>query len=144
MIFGTKDISVAPPISAMVETPRYENLADSSSSLKEAVTGTLGTLAAISYYCLGLVQFVAIIAFFQHVWGWWFIPSFLAAGFLAYIPIVGAAAGIYAAVHAWGWSLYAAIALFCFPLIVWLAIMLIAGASVATQSMFSGKTHKHP
>ncbi len=56
--------------------------------------------------------------------------------------VMSAVAGIYAAITAWGWSLYASIALFCFPLIVWFAIMLIAGTAAATQALFSGKGHK--
>ena len=58
--------------------------------------------------------------------------------FLAYMPIIGALSGIYAAVNAWGWSWYAAAALYFFPFLVWAAIMLLVGASAATQALFGG------
>lgn len=143
ILFGTKNVTIEPPDSTMtVESSPYANLQESTSSLKEAIAGTLGVIAAVSYYGLGLLQLAAVVSFFNSVWGWWLIPSLLVASLIAYMPVVGAVAGIYAAVHAWGWSLYAAIALFCFPLLMWVAIMLIAGAATATQSLFGGKARK--
>lgn len=120
----------------------YSDLQDSASFLKEAVTGTLGVIAAISYYGLGLLQLAAIVSFFHLVWGWWLIISIIVAMFIAYMPIVGALSGIYAAVYAWNWSWYAAVSLFCFPLLVWAAIVLIAGTAAATQALFRGRVRR--
>lgn len=105
-------------------------------SLKEALTRTLGTIAAASYFGIGLIGFFAIVSFFHSYWGWWLIPSIIVSFIIAEFPVVGAAAGVYAAVKVWGWSLYAAIALFCFPLLVFLVIMAIAGVSMATSALF--------
>jgi hypothetical protein len=141
IVFDASKILIESQLSTIpVRAAPHGSLRDSVSSLKEAITGILGVIFAVSYFGLGLLQLAAVVDFFHSVLGWWFIISVLVAGFVAYIPIVGALAGSYAAVNAWGWAWYAAGALFFFPVIVWLAITLLAGAAVATQALFGGRT----
>lgn len=83
---------------------------------KEGTIGILATAAVLSYFAVGFVQLAAIVSFFHDYWGWWYIPSFLVAMFVAYIPLIGAGAGMYAAVEVWHWAWYLAGLLFFFPI----------------------------
>ena len=122
-----------------VQAPSAQSsLTASVSSLREVITGTLGVIFAISYYGIGLLQIAAVVSFFRDTLGWWLIPSLLLAGIVGYLPVLGSLAGSYAAVNIWGWAWYIAVAVFFFPLIIWIAITLIAGASAATQALFGG------
>lgn len=93
---------------------------------KEGTTTILTTAAVISYFAIGLVQLAAVVAFFHDYWEWWYVPSILVASFVAYIPLIGAVAGMYAAVEVWGWTWYWAGLLFFSPL-----VLLVLGAGVA-------------
>jgi hypothetical protein len=124
------------------EPPAQSSLAASVSSLREVITGTLGVIFAISYFGIGLLQIGAVVSFFRDVLGWWLIPSLLLASVVGYLPVIGSLAGSYAAVTIWGWAWYIAVAVFFFPVIIWVAIMLIAGASAATQALFGEFTRR--
>ena len=72
----------------------------------------------LGWLILGTVQLFACWAGAQV----WFdigpILAFIIGIFLAYIPFVGTALGIYGSITAWGWPLYGAILLFVGPIIV--------------------------
>ena len=57
-------------------------ISDSIGYLRSLIGGMLSTAAVVSYLFIGLVQFVAIYSFFREYWGWWLIPSGLAALFI--------------------------------------------------------------
>jgi len=80
------------------------------------------------YLALGAVQFFAIISGVQALGVHWVLSGLLAL-FLAYMPIVGTAAGVYGAVTAWGWSLTHALALFVGPLVVAMILALLMMAA---------------
>ena len=46
------------------------------------------------------------------------IPSFIAAIFVTYVPLLGAAAGTYAAHEIWGWTWYWSALLFFWPVVL--------------------------
>jgi hypothetical protein len=66
----------------------------------------------IAYLVMGVVQFFAIADGVGHLLGWNGFFSFVAAGFVTYIPLLGSALGVYGAVAEWGWSIWQAGALF--------------------------------
>jgi len=105
-------------------------------SLMERLQGVLGVAYPLMYFVIGLVQLSAVYAYFRDVLGWWVLPSLIGGGIIGYIPLVGALAGGYAAIHAWGWPLWSAVVLFGFPFIVLGIMMLGVGASAAAQSVF--------
>jgi hypothetical protein len=137
IVYDARKFPVPTP-RTVPEPPAQSNLTAGVSSLREAITGTLGVLFAISYYGIGLLQIAAVVNFFRDVLSWWLIPSLLLAGIVGYAPIVGSLAGSYAAISIWGWAWYIAVAVFFFPLIIWIAITLVAGVSAATQALFGG------
>jgi hypothetical protein len=130
--FPIQSPGVVPP------SPSQSSLAASVSSLREMISSTLGVIFAISYFGIGLLQIGAVVSFFRDVLDWWLIPSLLVAGVVGYVPILGSLAGSYAAVNIWGWAWYTAISIFFFPLIIWIAVMLVAGVGTATQAPFRG------
>lgn len=140
--FGNQSVTVMPPAEAGIpaNATAYSNVTEAVSSTSEAIVGTLGVIAALSYYAIGLVQLFATVTFLDSVWGWWLIPAIVVGAMLAYIPLVGSLMGVYAAVSVWGWSIYAAVALFFFPLIIWLVIAIIAGGAAATNSLFGRRS----
>ncbi len=103
---------------------------------KEGTATVLSTAAVLSYFAIGLVQLAAVITFFHDYWGWWYIPSLLVAGFIAYIPVVGAVAGIYAAVEVWHWAWYWAGLLFFFPLVLGIMGMGVSGVVELFRNKF--------
>ncbi len=75
----------------------------------------LGCVAAIVYLGIGFVQLLATIKGIQI---WFSVPWILAAFaslIIAYSPVIGTIAGIKGATAAWDWSLWPAIAFFCWP-----------------------------
>lgn len=93
------------------------------------ITGMGAGLFMLVHFAVGCVQFIAIYDFFREAWDWWSIPSFLAAGFLAYIPIVGNIAAIYTAYVIWDWSLIWALLLFLWPLVLAFLIFILVSIS---------------
>lgn len=75
----------------------------------------------IGYFVLGLVQFLAVITGLQVFGVHWLLSGFIAL-FVAYMPIVGTAAGVYGAMYGWNWELLPALVLFLGPLAVALLI----------------------
>lgn len=89
----------------------------------------LGCVAAIVYLAIGFVQLLATIKGIQI---WFNMPWILAAflsSIIAYIPIVGTIAGIKGATAAWGWSLWPAIAFFCWPYALYFAAIAAGGVA---------------
>lgn len=80
----------------------------------------LGCVAQVVYLVYGFVQLLLIVKGVQV----WFkisgILSVLLSLIIAYIPIVGPIAGIKGAMAFWGWSLWGAIAFFCWPYVLYL------------------------
>jgi len=149
IVFGVSNSEVTLALdsdsaTATKEKREFSGLKDSASSLKETISGFLGVVAAISYLGIGVVQMVAVIDFFRDYWGWWLIPSLFVSSIVAYMPIIGAVAGIMAATKIWGWSLLASVALFCFPLVIMVLIVMVAGISVAASALFGqrGKVYR--
>lgn len=103
---------------------------------KEGTTAILSTAAVLSYFAIGLVQLGAVVTFFHDYWGWWYIPSFLVGAFVAYIPLIGAVAGMYAAIEVWNWTWYWAGLLFFFPVVLTLMVMGVAGVVELISSKF--------
>lgn len=66
----------------------------------------------IAYFIVGIVQFFAIIDGIKFAWGIGSFISFMLAGFLTYIPLVGSIFGIYGATHSWDWTIWQAGTLF--------------------------------
>lgn len=66
----------------------------------------------IAYFVIGLVQLAAIAAGIDYGMGIGGILSFIVAGFLTYIPVVGSLLGVYGAYHEWHWGFWQATALF--------------------------------
>jgi hypothetical protein len=97
IVYDARKFPVPTP-RTVPEPPAQSNLTAGVSSLREAITGTLGVLFAISYYGIGLLQIAAVVNFFRDVLSWWLIPSLLLAGIVGYAPIVGSLAGSYAAI----------------------------------------------
>lgn len=89
----------------------------------------LGCVAVIVYLMIGFVQLLATIKGIQI---WFSVPWILAAFLsliIAYIPIVGTIAGIKGATAAWGWSLWPAIAFFCWPYVLYIAAVAVGGVA---------------
>lgn len=88
----------------------------------------LGPILGIGYFCLGIIQFVAMFAGLTD----WIGLHWLIAGpvslFIAYIPLVGTVLGIMGAMTAWSWPLLHALALFLGPFVVIAVLALASGA----------------
>ena len=69
-------------------------------------------IATITFAALGWVQFFAVLTGFSAYFGSSTFMSLLPAALLAWIPLVGAGAGMWGAHTAWGWSWGEAGALF--------------------------------
>lgn len=85
-------------------------------------------VSVLTFAVLGLVQWFALVDGLREVLGW---PSFLCwlvALFFAWIPVVGAAAGIWGARVAWGWDWPPAFALFFGVPALALVVVVLAGA----------------
>lgn len=72
--------------------------------------------AFITYILIGLLQIAAIVDGVEHLFGFDSIFGTIIAifigMFITYIPMVGAAAGIYGAVESWGWGIGTALLVF--------------------------------
>lgn len=93
------------------------------SSVGNILQGLGGAFFFGAYFVVGVVQFFAIYDFVNDVWGWWGFFSFIGAGFLAYIPILGGIAGIYAAYSVWEWDLIWSVLLFGWPLVLFVIVL---------------------
>lgn len=111
---------------------------DAKSSMKETVTGLLGTITILSFYGIGFVQIFATYSFFRHYWDWNWLISAFGAMFIGYIPLIGSIAGVVAATKVWGWELWVAVLLFFYPIFLWGLLMLLGG----TVSFFQNITKK--
>lgn len=87
-------------------------------AFKNVLTGSFAGLFYLGFLGVGLVQWAAIFDFFHEGWGWWYIPSLLIAGFVAYIPLIGSVLGFYAAYDIWEWSAFWSFLLFFWPLVL--------------------------
>lgn len=97
--------------------------------MKEKLGCVAAIVAAIVYLAIGFVQLLATIKGIQ-IWlnAPWIIAAFLSF-VIAYIPIIGTIAGIKGATAAWGWSLWGAIAFFCWPYVLYIAAVSVAGVT---------------
>lgn len=84
----------------------------------------MGVFFGIAYFLVGLLQIFAIADGAQYAFGLGNVLSFILAMVLTYIPLVGAAFGVYGAHTAWDWSLWLSLALFFWYVPVWLAATL--------------------
>lgn len=99
--------------------------------IQETTSTILVSIAVLSYFAIGLVQLAAVFSFFYDYWHWWLVPSIVAGLFVSYLPVIGAIAGLLAAIEVWGWSWYWAIFLFFFPLVMYVIAIFGAGALAA-------------
>ena len=79
------------------------------------MAGMLGTVLAIGYFGLGIIQWWATIDGLEY---WFDISGFMAfilSGFIAYIPLIGTIAGFKGAMDVWGWDFMEAALLFFGP-----------------------------
>ena len=79
------------------------------------MAGMLGTILAIGYFGLGIIQWWATIDGLEY---WFDISGFMAfilSGFIAYIPLIGTIAGFKGAMDVWGWDFMEAALLFFGP-----------------------------
>ena len=87
----------------------------------------LGTVLAIGYFGLGIIQWWATIDGLEY---WFDISGFMAfilSGFIAYIPLIGTIAGFKGAMDVWGWDFMEAALLFFGPFGV-IAVVAILGS----------------
>lgn len=110
-----------------IDLPK-EQFLQSEESIIDVVKGFFGgalmSIFPVLYLLMGLLQLAAIYSFFRHVWEWWLIPSMLAGGILAYVPLIGNIAGFYAAYTVWEWHWLLAGILFFWPIILFVAVLL--------------------
>jgi hypothetical protein len=91
------------------------------------MAGMLGTVLAIGYFGLGIIQWWATIDGLEY---WFDISGFMAfilSGFIAYIPLIGTIAGFKGAMDVWGWDFMEAALLFFGPFGV-IAVVAILGS----------------
>jgi len=91
------------------------------------MAGFLGTILALGYFGLGLIQWWATIDGLEY---WFDISGFMAfilSGFIAYIPLIGTIAGFKGAMDVWGWDFMEAALLFFGPFGV-IAVVAILGS----------------
>ena len=91
------------------------------------MAGMLGTVLAIGYFVLGIIQWWATIDGLEY---WFDISGFMAfilSGFIAYIPLIGTIAGFKGAMDVWGWDFMEAALLFFGPFGV-IAVVAIFGS----------------
>ena len=112
---------------------------DVKSGLKDTVNGILGTTFVISYFSLGVLQFFACYDFFRIHWDWNWFGSGLTAISISYIPILGSLAGIVGATKVWGWDLWVALLLFCYPFVIGLIILILSGSFSIASGFFGNK-----
>lgn len=81
----------------------------------------------IAYFCLGILQFLAMLSGLIDWLGLhWLIAGPLSL-FLAYTPLLGNVLGIMGAITAWNWSLSQALILFFGPFVAIVTIAALTG-----------------
>lgn len=80
----------------------------------------------IAYFVVGFVQLFAVADGIGFALGIGSFFSFIIAGILTYIPLVGSVAGLYGAVNVWDWSIWQALLLFFWYIPV---VLLVGGIS---------------
>ena len=93
--------------------------------------GLLQVIGVIVYIGIGFVQLGASFAGVNAALGLHGLAALIIGGlvgmFVAWLPLVGTAAGIYGAYTAWHWHLLSAVLLFGFPMVIYAALLLIFG-----------------
>lgn len=92
----------------------------------------------LSVIIVGALQIIASIDGILHFFDLHWIFAVFAAMLLLFIPAIGPLAGVYGAVAAWGWSIWAALLLFFWPYILY-GILALLGL---TSALWSFKTIK--
>ena len=83
-----------------------------------------------SYLIVSVLQFVASIDGIMHFFGLHWIFAFFAAFLLLAIPAIGPLAGVYGAVAAWGWPVWASLLLFFWPYVLY-ALLFLCGVRIS-------------
>jgi hypothetical protein len=107
---------------------------DNSLLVREREMAFLGVIGTIGFMLMGMVQFFAIwdgVAFALDIPS---ILAFILALFLAWMPLVGAVAGVYGAVNVWDWVWWQAGLLFFGVQLLALAAMGGAGGLSALRT----------
>lgn len=90
---------------------------------------TLGWIAGIAYFGIGLIQWAAVIGGISH---WFHTPWIVSAVFsllVAWTPLLGTIAGIKGAMVSWGWGQWPSITFFCWPFLLYAAVVVVARCS---------------
>lgn len=85
------------------------------------------------YIVLGFVQFFAVWDGAMELFDIGSVVGFIVAGFLTFVPLIGAGIGIYGAVEVWDWSFLQAFLLLGWQFVL-LGLTLISGATAAIPS----------
>ena len=93
------------------------------------MAGLVGVSGGLIYFCLGILQFFALMDGFAYWFGTPGFLNFFLALFTAGIPLLGTIGGFVGATQVWGWEMSQALLLFFGPL------LLVFGA-VALGSVF--------
>ncbi|WP_141245908.1 hypothetical protein [Mesorhizobium sp. WSM3862] len=89
----------------------------------QAIGGrTVQVFFVIAYFVIGFIQLFAVADGVGHAFSFGGFASFVIAGFLTYIPIVGAGFGVYGAVTVWGWPIWQGVVLFFWYVIAAMAL----------------------
>jgi len=102
--------------------------------------GLLQLIAGISWFGACIALFWAMIGAFEI---WWGVPGFISffiALFLAACPIVGTIVGIMAVMEMWGWNLWVAISVFCWPYL----FILVAYSYDGLSSIINNRRYSRP
>ncbi len=94
----------------------------------DMLAGATGGIGGVLFFCLGVVQLLALIAGMEAWLGLHWLLSGILLFPIAYIPIFGTVCAIMGAVKGWGWTWWQAGLLFFGLQIVMLAIISVAMA----------------
>lgn len=86
----------------------------------------VGTLFAVCYFGIGIVQWFATMDGLEHWFGISGILAFILSVLIAYFPLAGTVSGFIGATNVWGWSNLEAGALFVGPFAVLIVVSLIS------------------
>jgi hypothetical protein len=92
------------------------------------IKAALMVVVWIGFTVASFIQMSAIYTFFSEYWGWWFIFAAPMSLIVGWMPLVGGIAGTIAAHQVWGWSLFNSILLFFWFLILYIPLVVAAGA----------------